>query len=137
MDEALLVECSSSQARVGEVRSSISVVLTHLALAEDATASSAGMSDFCGVDGGLVEAQLLEHRRGLAALQELLSWHADRWDKTWKEEAEFRAEGDQEVESRLCGRLDTRINAVDVKVEQASSCVWAGSIWRKSAKGRL
>mmetsp|Transcript_3640 Transcript_3640/g.9263 ORF Transcript_3640/g.9263 Transcript_3640/m.9263 type:complete len:406 (-) Transcript_3640:146-1363(-) len=79
-----------------------------------------------GYAGAGLEAQVMEQSRAIASLQDNLFWHADRWDCTWKSEAELRAEGDQEVEKRICGRLEARLEAVESQLVQLTSSV--GSI---------
>jgi len=53
------------------------------------------------------------------ALRAIFSQQASRWDRVWKEQAELRAEGDQEVEARL----SNRIVALEVQVAQVHASV--------------
>merc|ERR1712039_193697 len=60
--------------------------------------------------------------------QEALTSQASLWDRTWKSEAELRAEGDQEVEARFAERFAARLDHVESQLAQVNASV--GSLAR-------
>eukprot|EP00927_Polykrikos_kofoidii_P068200 TRINITY_DN63568_c0_g1_i1.p1 TRINITY_DN63568_c0_g1~~TRINITY_DN63568_c0_g1_i1.p1 ORF type:complete len:403 (+),score=76.20 TRINITY_DN63568_c0_g1_i1:80-1288(+) len=78
-----------------------------------------GLSACAGAGLPLVE----EHRRAIISLHEDLAWHVDNWDRVWKGEAELRAEGDQEVERRMCRSLESNIQTISSEVQQVNASV--------------
>lgn len=77
---------------------------------------------------GVRETQLAEHMQMLESLRETINAQMENLDRTWKEEAELRAEGDQEVEKCLLGQMEARINTIEAHMSQVSSSV--GSLAR-------
>jgi len=75
-----------------------------------------------------VEVQLAEQKHILAGLQEVLSRQALQWEMVWKEEAELRAEGDQQTQSQILARLGSRLDSLEAHVKQVTTSV--GSLAR-------
>lgn len=54
---------------------------------------------------------------------EELCRQSEYWERAWKHEAELRAEGDQEVESRILARLEPQFGQLEARMEQIEGSV--------------
>lgn len=119
-----------------EVREAVAVELQQLRAPSSPSSSSAAAAAVAPPGAAVAqesgEAALLDvvaaQRRAIASLQADLACHAEHWDRTWKEQAELRAEGDQEVEARLGRRLGDRVGVAEAQLAQVSASV--GSLAR-------